>query len=98
MKKLTPEEKFKILTDHVIPEKDFAWPYTTRANGKKCFSSREYLSNFEFLIFSIVNMGFYCKYCATVMSGYSDFKSENKSIKLGDFVVSARKNFINFSK
>ena len=53
---------------------------------------------FEFLIFSIVNMGFYCKHCATVMSGYSDFKSENKSIKLGDFVVSARKNFINFSK
>ena len=72
---------------HVIPEKEYKFPFTLQANKKKSkrFASHNHLETFSpWLVFSFKKMGYFCKYCAIAYSGK---KSNFISIALVDKVL-----------
>ena len=90
IKSLSDQQKYRILTNHFVPPKDYNFP-SVFVKGKNAFAGFHHLNSYKYLVFSHVSQGYFCKICCSMTGG--DFKQGMKIIDLGFLVNAPLKNF-----
>ena len=93
-KKICEETKKNLILNPWVPPKCYKFPFSTHTiNGKeiKRYSSHKYLESYEWLVFSDIQQGYFCKYCPFFVNyklgGYQ------KNVPLNYLVSQPLKNF-----
>lgn len=80
---LDDHTKYKLIKDPWIPSENYAFPFSCHnKKGKieKRYFQKHYLNDNEWLVFSDVAKGCFCKYCFLFASDTGDSKSNNSPI------------------
>ena len=73
LNKLPDDEKYQILTKHMVPEQNYVFSVSVTESGKKEKASNNTLGKYKWLIFSKEAKGYLCKSCATMNMGKKEF-------------------------
>ena len=60
-KSLSDSEKMGLLKNHWTPPRDYKFPKETKGHDR--YYSHKHLDEYEWLVFSVVSTGYFCKYC-----------------------------------
>lgn len=79
--------KYNLITSPWIPPRNYKFPYSEHSEGKKVlnrYASHDHLNKYDWLIFSHVKRGYFCKYCSV----FASFKlvGHNKNVPLKKLV------------
>lgn len=86
--------KRQILLNHWSPPKDYQFPYSEHnKKGKleKRYAGHKYMLQFDWLVFSNVKQGYFCKFCPLFVTSHAG--GYQKNVQLKKLVTEPLKNF-----